>query len=377
LPWALLLPFFTAVLAGLGWDAIGERTVRRGGVIVLTMVAAALFARFGTPASALAAGAAVVVLGLAARAGGARPWLAAAILLVALGDLWVALPYRRGADPLPPLPESATTKALLAALRADAGLPRFLGAAEAGTGIALRERVYTIAGLEDSLMPRALRRIVDHFGLGIAGDDMPLHPAAFRLSKPLLDLMGVAWVSGPARWAPILAAGGFAVVRAPTADAHGLWANPAALPRAFLVRRVQVARGDEAFAAVAAPEFRPRETAVVDRALPALADTPLTPGETARIIAYTPETVRVATAAQSPALLVLTDTDFPGWQATVDGAAAAIVPTDFVFRGVVVPAGDHEVVFAYRPAAVRAGLWLSVAGLAGAAVLLAAGRRRR
>jgi hypothetical protein len=337
-----------------------------------------LFAAFGRLGSVLIAGTAIVVFALAARgARRSRPWLAAVTVLLVGGELWAALPYRRGADPFPPLAASETTRALVAELRAAPGLPRFLGAAEAGTGVALREGVYAIAGLEDSLMPRALRRIVDHFGLGIAGDDMPLRPAAFQASKPLLDLMGVAWVSGPARWAPILEAGGFPVVRAPTADAHGLWANPAALPRAFLVRRVRVARDDEAFAAVAAPEFRPRETAVVDRALPGLADTPLLPDEGARIVAYAPETVRVATAARSPALLVLTDTHFRGWEATIDGAAAEIVPTDFAFRGVVVPAGEHEVVFAYHPAAVRAGFWVSAAGLAGAAALLVAGRRRR
>jgi hypothetical protein len=243
--------------------------------------------------------------------------------------------------------------------------------------VALTEEVYTVAGLEDSLMPRALRRIVDHFGLGIAGDDMPLRAGALRTSKPLLDLMGVAYVAGPARWGPMLAAAGFTPVRAPGPGVHGLWANAEALPRAFLVRRVRVLSGDDAFAAVTAAGFRPREEAVVDRPLPGLAPTPLRPGEGARLVLHAPEEVRIATSAESPALLVLVDTDFPGWVATVNGAPAPIVRTDFAFRGVVVPAGEHEVVFAYRPRAVRAGFWLSGAGLAAAAALLAVGRRRR
>jgi hypothetical protein len=379
LPWALLLPFFTAMLAGLGWDALarGRGAARPATVLAVAALGAALFLALGRPVSAVAGGLAAGVLGLATRAGRATPWLAAAAFAVVVGDLWAALPYRRGADPFPPLPRTATTEALLDTLRAADGAPRFLGAAEAGTGVALLEEVYTIAGLEDSLMPRALRRIVDHFGLGIAGDDMPLRAGALRTAKPLLDLMGVRYVTGPARWAPMLAAAGFTTVRAPAPGVHGLWRNDEALPRAFLVRRVRVLSGDDAFAAVSDAGFRPRDEAVVDRALPALAPTPLLPGEGARLVRHAPEEVRIATSAESPALLVLTDTDFPGWVATVDGVPAPIVRSDFAFRGVVVPAGEHEVVFTYRPRAVRAGVWLSVAGLAGAAALLAAGRRGR
>jgi hypothetical protein len=377
LPWALLLPFFTAMLAGIGWDALacGRGAARPLTVLAVAALGAALFLALGRPATAVAGGLAAVVLGLGTRAGGARPWLAAAALALVIGDLWAVLPSRRGADPFPPLPRTATTAALLEALRAKGGAPRFLGATEAGTGVALTDEVYTIAGLEDSLMPRALRQIVDHFGLGIAGDDMPLRGAALRTSKPLLDLMGVAYVAGPARWAPMLAAAGLTTLRAPGPGVHGLWANPEALPRAFLVRRVRVLSGDDAFAAVTDAGFRPREEAVVDRALLGIAPTPLLPEEGARLVLHTPEEVRITTSAESPALLVLTDTDFPGWVATMDGAPAPIVRTDFAFRGVVVPAGESEVVFAYRPRAVRAGFWLSGAGLVAAAALL--GRRRR
>ena len=60
-------------------------------------------------------------------------------------------------------------------------------------------------------------------------------------------------------------------------------------------------------------------------------------------------------------LLVLSDTYFPGWQATVNGEAGEIHPTNIAFRGVVVGAGPTEVVFRYRPANFRAGIGVALA----------------
>jgi hypothetical protein len=378
LPWALLLPFFTAVLAGAAWEGLTAGATRRGRIVAVLVAAGAGFVLLGTPVSlAWAVAGVALVIAAAANVGGRGALFALALLLV-VGDLFVDLPYFRGTDPFPPLPRSATTRALLEEIDGRAAELRFLGAAEAYTGVALTERALAITGLEDSAMPRRLRRVVDHFNLGIAAD-MPLRLDAVVQSRPLLDLMGVAWVTGPARWAPALAAAGLAPVRAPADGADGLWRNAAALPRAFLVRRVRAVSGeDEAFRAVSAPEFRPREEVVLEQVLePALAPGPLLPGDAARLLADTGEEVRVATSASEPALLVLADTYFPGWEAQVDGVEEPIERADFAFRAVRVPAGEHTVTFSYRPRVFRVGAGLSLAGLAIVAAALARARLRR
>ena len=77
-------------------------------------------------------------------------------------------------------------------------------------------------------------------------------------------------------------------------------------------------------------------------------------------------------------LVVLPDTYFPGWRATVKGREAPIYPTDGAFRSVPVPKGTSRVEFRYEPRAFCTGLVLAVAGIAGFVliVLVSAWRSR-
>jgi hypothetical protein len=184
-------------------------------------------------------------------------------------------------------------------------------------------------------------------------------------SRPLLDLLGVAYVTGPPRWAAGLEAAGMSPVRRATESEDGLWRNPTALPRAFLVRRVRgVADADAAFAAVSAPGFRPRDEAIVEEPLGAdLPAGPVAAAESARVVRRSPHELVVAVDAAAPALLVVTETHYPGWTASVGATPAPVARVDYAFRGVVVPAGRHEVTFRYAPRSVRWGAAASAIGL--------------
>jgi uncharacterized membrane protein YfhO len=60
---------------------------------------------------------------------------------------------------------------------------------------------------------------------------------------------------------------------------------------------------------------------------------------------------------------LLTDTFYPGWQATVDGQPAEIQRADLMFRAVRLEPGTHQVVYRYQPASVHWGMWISVVAL--------------
>ncbi len=89
---------------------------------------------------------------------------------------------------------------------------------------------------------------------------------------------------------------------------------------------------------------------------------------------YAAERVEVLVTAASPAVLVLRDAWYPGWQARLDGEPATLLRADGLFRAVAVPEGTHSVVFAFRPASLRRGVALSAAtgALAFAVLLIAA-----
>jgi uncharacterized membrane protein YfhO len=102
------------------------------------------------------------------------------------------------------------------------------------------------------------------------------------------------------------------------------------------------------------------------------------PAATVAIRHYAPESVELETTVERPALLVLTDTFYPGWEATVDGRPTPVLRADYLFRAVPVAAGHHTVRFTYRPASVRVGAACTgVALLTLAAVGVASWRRRR
>lgn len=66
--------------------------------------------------------------------------------------------------------------------------------------------------------------------------------------------------------------------------------------------------------------------------------------------------VRVHVNTPQRGVLVLSDAWYPGWDVTVDGAAADSFPVDGFFRGVRLQDGEHDVVFQFKPVTFSIGL---------------------
>ncbi len=153
--------------------------------------------------------------------------------------------------------------------------------------------------------------------------------------------------------------------------------NQQALPRVFLVGAARRLPPDQAGLDRLARELAdPLSVAYLEEPVDLPAQ-PAGPAGTARLVAETPTGLVIAVAASRPALLVVTDLDYPGWQATVDGLPAPIYRANYLFRAVPVPPGAHTVVMRFDPLSVRVGLAASLLTLLGALVLLRAWRPRR
>ncbi|MCH2187673.1 YfhO family protein [Myxococcota bacterium] len=144
-----------------------------------------------------------------------------------------------------------------------------------------------------------------------------------------------------------------------------LFENPAALPRVYISHNVRRApQPKDLLALISRRDFDPRELSYVDTEAEALPELmPAIGAENARIVVDDLHEVEINVSLSAPGLVVLADSYYPGWVAEVDGMPATILPTNHLFRGVRVPAGDHRVTFHYRPASVALGAALSSLGL--------------
>ncbi len=158
-----------------------------------------------------------------------------------------------------------------------------------------------------------------------------------------------------------------------------LYHNRAALPRARLVDRFTIAANDSLgpfLDAIVAGRHDASAAVVLDQVPeppPVPAEAPL-PRPT--FVKDGPDEIVLATEAPSPAVLVLADLAAPGWIVHVDGAAQPLLTADHALRAVALPAGKHEVRFAYHTPGLRAGFVASLIGLLGIVVLLVVGWRR-
>lgn len=62
---------------------------------------------------------------------------------------------------------------------------------------------------------------------------------------------------------------------------------------------------------------------------------------------YTGNRVVLKTDNTKEGFLVLTDIYYPGWLAGIDGEPTKIYQTDYAFRGIIIPAGQHEIIFRF------------------------------
>ena len=82
-----------------------------------------------------------------------------------------------------------------------------------------------------------------------------------------------------------------------------------------------------------------------------------------------PEHLIVRLESSSPQILVFAETFIPGWEATIDGRPTEIWRANAYYQAVFVPAGAHEIVFRYQPAALRLGLVIALIALPALAIL--------
>lgn len=146
-----------------------------------------------------------------------------------------------------------------------------------------------------------------------------------------------------------------------------IYKDARAVPRAFLVPRVLTASDPQtALVMLIDKKFDARSAAIVigeqataEAGLPTDTSAPPDFEATANIVSDRLNSVEVEFLTPRAAMMVLNDSWAPGWKAFVDGVEKPVLRVNYGCRGVPVPAGQHRVLFLYRPPLLLIGLALS------------------
>ena len=157
-----------------------------------------------------------------------------------------------------------------------------------------------------------------------------------NVDSPLIDLLGVKYVlSLRDETSPKL-------VKVFQEGETRVYQNTKAFPRAFLTANVlPVANNRQAMDNLWKVDLA--KTAVVEKS--GMVFSGDLSGGMAGILSYRENSIQIRTQSSRQSFLVLTDSFYPGWKATVDGNPETIYLTDINFRGIFVPAGTHLVEF--------------------------------
>lgn len=147
--------------------------------------------------------------------------------------------------------------------------------------------------------------------------------------------------------------------------------NP--LPRAAIFHNIRIEKDESSvLQRLADPSFDVSSTVVLDQSALIPSERAAVEGisrggqdrlESARITSYTSQEVKIDASLSREGILVLNDSDYPGWIAEIDGRGARWFTANYLFRGILVPKGRHQIRFLYKPKSFYAGLLISLGGL--------------
>jgi Bacterial membrane protein YfhO len=149
-----------------------------------------------------------------------------------------------------------------------------------------------------------------------------------------------------------------------------LWEVTDPLPRAYLPN--QVRRMENRFALQKALQtLWPSDAVLVEASTGCPSRTGTAPGSVAFVL-DDPDRVVLRVRAAEAGPLVLSDTYYRGWTATVDGIRTHVLRGNLLFRMVCVPAGEHVVEFRFHQPRFYLGLGITVATAIGALLIVLA-----
>jgi hypothetical protein len=186
----------------------------------------------------------------------------------------------------------------------------------------------------------------------------PMQPAAYtgihdRLAEnpeaPAYDLLNVRYWIVPSDTELI---DGFEVAFESSAGTH-VWERQTARPRAWIVSDVRAVSHDEQLEEILDSDYDPSTTVLLE-------DPPISPdGDvdgSVEILRYSPERITLDVSVEGPAYVVLSDGNYPGWTAEIDGESVSVMTANYGIRAIPVDSSNDVIEMRYSPGTVTVGL---------------------
>jgi hypothetical protein len=138
-----------------------------------------------------------------------------------------------------------------------------------------------------------------------------------------------------------------------------VYRNPEAFPRAWIVHESHPVEIPELIARLRSADLR--RQAFIPHAAPALEQ--CVGHDEVRALERSDNRLLFEAKTACRGMVIVSETFYPGWKATIDGRTVPIYEAYGALRGVVVDGGEHRIEFRYRPMLLILGAFLTVIGL--------------
>ncbi|MBS3095417.1 YfhO family protein [Candidatus Woesearchaeota archaeon] len=142
-----------------------------------------------------------------------------------------------------------------------------------------------------------------------------------------------------------------------------LYKNNDYLSRAYFVSKAIAVDKNEVLNAIVNKSFHPMNYIVTDENISDLNLFDRSEYRELEIESYSPNKVAIENEFGTNGFVVLSDVNYPGWNAYVDDEKAKIYDVNYILKAVYVNKGRHRIEFMYEPKYYKIGLYLSIFGL--------------
>lgn len=145
--------------------------------------------------------------------------------------------------------------------------------------------------------------------------------------------------------------------------------NTQVLPRVLLYDKYEVVKDYKEVFLKLQQGFDFREKVILDKQIDNV-KLNIAADDYAKIIQIQPNKLTIEANIKDQAILMLTDTDYPGWQVYVNSKRMPLYQADGIFRAVLLPQGRSVINFIFNPQSFKIGFYLSFLSLIAIILLL-------